>query len=213
MVEVHKVSGAAYDGNAYLVMAQHPIIIDAGMIAVPTIRNIKRYIDPEKVGQIVLTHCHQDHTAAAPEIQLVTGAKIVMPKWEVGLIGDELATVAYLFGQDAPQFKVDVTVEEGSVLDLGDWKLEVLHTPGHSPGSICLYEPEERVLFSGDTVFPDGNIGRTDLFGGSTEELVHSIERLAELDVEWMYPGHMEITNRNVRAQIQASLRFARRFL
>jgi len=126
MVEVHKVSGAAYDGNSYLVMAQHPVLIDAGMVAPPTIRNIRRYIDPERVGQIVLTHCHQDHTAAAPEIQKACGAKIVMPKGGGRPRRDSLATVAYLFGQDAPEFKVDLAVEEGSVLDLGDWKLQVI---------------------------------------------------------------------------------------
>jgi len=89
-------------------------------------------------------------------------------------VGDDLTTVAYLFGQEAPEYKVDGTLHEGMVLDLGEWKLEVLETPGHSLGSICLYEKTEKVLFSGDTVFPDGNIGRTDMYGGNTAELVLS---------------------------------------
>ncbi len=213
MVEVHKVSGAAYDGNAYLVMAERPALIDAGMYFEPTIKKIGKFIDPTELEMIILTHCHHDHSAAAPRIKESTGAKILLSREEIGLVGDDLATVAYLFGDTAPEYVVDVPLDDGISLDLGDLRLEVIHTPGHSPGSICLYERDEKMLFSGDTVFPDGNIGRTDLFGGSIEDLVRSIERLLELDVRCMYPGHMGVTCNNVKAQIRESLRFARRFL
>ena len=210
MVEVHKVSGAAFDGNVYLVLDEKPILVDAGMIAGPTLKNIKKFIDPAKIELIVLTHCHHDHSGAAPALKEVTGARLMLSEKEVGCIGDELASVAYLFGQQAPEYKVDETLKEGMVLDIGKWKLEVMETPGHSTGSLCLYERTEKVLFSGDTVFPDGNIGRTDMFGGSTDELVRSIQRLTELDVKVMYPGHMDITSQNVNRQIQMSLRFAK---
>ena len=210
MVEVHKVSGAAFDGNVYLVLDEKPILVDAGMMAGPTLKNIKKFIDPAKIELIVLTHCHHDHSGAAPALKEATGARLMLSEKEVGCIGDELASVAYLFGQQAPEYKVDETLKEGMVLDIGEWKLEVMETPGHSTGSLCLYERTEKVLFSGDTVFPDGNIGRTDMFGGSTDELVHSIQRLTELDVKVMYPGHMDITSQNVNRQIQMSLRFAK---
>ena len=210
MVEVHKVSGAAFDGNVYLVLDEKPILVDAGMMAGPTLKNIKKFIDPAKIELIVLTHCHHDHSGAAPALKEVTGARLMLSEKEVGCIGDELASVAYLFGQQAPEYKVDETLKEGMVLDIGEWKLEVMETPGHSTGSLCLYERTEKVLFSGDTVFPDGNIGRTDMFGGSTDELVRSIQRLTELDVKVMYPGHMDITSQNVNRQIQMSLRFAK---
>ena len=210
MVEVHKVSGAAFDGNVYLVLDEKPILVDAGMMAGPTLKNIKKFIDPAKIELIVLTHCHHDHSGAAPALKVATGARLMLSEKEVGCIGDELASVAYLFGQQAPEYKVDETLKEGMVLDIGEWKLEVMETPGHSTGSLCLYERTEKVLFSGDTVFPDGNIGRTDMFGGSTDELVRSIQRLTELDVKVMYPGHMDITSQNVNRQIQMSLRFAK---
>lgn len=210
MVEVHKVSGAAFDGNVYLILDERPILVDAGMMAAPTLRNIKKLIDPGKIEMIVLTHCHHDHSGAAPELKSVTGARLLLSEKEVGAVGDDLASVAYLFGQQAPAYQVDETLKEGMVLDIGEWKLEVLETPGHSTGSLCLYEPQAKVLFSGDTVFPDGNIGRTDMYGGSTPDLVASIERLTGLDVETMYPGHMEITGRDVKRQIQMSLRFAK---
>jgi glyoxylase-like metal-dependent hydrolase (beta-lactamase superfamily II) len=210
---VHKVSGAAFDGNVYLILDQRPILVDAGMMAAPTLRNIKKLIDPQKIEMIVLTHCHHDHSGAAPELKAATGARLLLSEKEVGAVGDDLASVAYLFGQQAPQYEVDQTLKEGMVLDIGEWKLEVMETPGHSQGSLCLYEPRAKVLFSGDTVFPDGNIGRTDMYGGSTPDLVASIERLTALDVEIMYPGHMEITGRDVKRQIEMSLRFARSVL
>lgn len=213
MVEVHKVSGAAYDGNVYLVLDERPILVDAGMMAGPTLKNIKKYIDPKKIETIVLTHCHHDHSGAAPEIKEVTGGKLLLSEKEVGCVGDDLTTVSYLFGQEAPEYKVDGTLSNGMVLDIGKWKLEVLETPGHSEGSICLYERTEKVLFSGDTVFPDGNIGRTDMYGGDTIKLIKSIEKLTGLNVKTMYPGHMEITDRDVNRQIQMSLRFARSVL
>jgi len=213
MVEVHKVSGAAFDGNVYLILDERPILVDAGMMAGPTLKNIKKFIDPGKIEMIVLTHCHHDHSGAAPELKEATGARLLLSEKEVGAIGDDLASVAYLFGQQAPQYQVDETLKEGMVLDIGEWKLEVLETPGHSTGSLCLYEPRAKVLFSGDTVFPDGNIGRTDMYGGSTPDLVASIDRLTGLDVETMYPGHMEITGRDVKRQIQMSLRFAKSVL
>ena len=213
MVEVHKVSGAAFDGNVYLILDKRPILVDAGMMAAPTLRNIKKFIDPAKIEMIVLTHCHHDHSGAAPELKAVTGARLLLSEKEVGAVGDDLATVAHLFGQQAPAYQVDETLKEGMVLDTGEWKLEVMETPGHSTGSLCLYEPQAKVLFSGDTVFPDGNIGRTDMYGGSTPDLVASIERLTGLDVEIMYPGHMEITGRDVKRQIEMSLRFAKSML
>ncbi len=213
MVEVHKVSGAAFDGNVYLVLDEKPILVDAGMMAGPTLKNIQKYIDPKKIEMIILTHCHHDHSGAAPKLKEATGAKLLLSEKEIGCVGDDLTTVAYLFGQEAPEYKVDDTLKEGMVLDIGKWKLEVMETPGHSLGSLCLYERNEKVLFSGDTMFPDGNIGRTDMYGGSTEELVKSIERLTKLDVNTMYPGHMEITSRDVNRQIQFSLRFARSML
>jgi len=213
MVKVHKVSGAAYDGNVYLVMDEHPILVDAGMMAEPTLKNIRKYIDPTKIEMIVLTHCHHDHSGAAPRLLEATGARLLLSAKETGCVGDDLTTVAYLFGASAAEFKVDGTLSEGMILDLGEWKLEVMETPGHSAGCICLYERNEKVLFSGDTVFPDGNIGRTDMYGGDTKELINSIQRLTGLDVKTMYPGHMEITSNDVNRQIQMSLRFAKSVL
>jgi len=88
------------------------------------------------------------------------------------------------------ELQPDILLREGE-LKIGDVVLEVLETPGHSPGSICLYYPEKRALFSGDVIFQDG-IGRTDLPGGDSRQLKESIKRLTCLDVEYLLPGHGE---------------------
>ena len=213
MVEVHKVSGSPFDGNVYLILDEVPILVDAGMEPESTLRKIKKYIDPQEIEMIILTHSHHDHSAGVPRLKEATGARVLIHEEEAGSLGDDMATVAYLFGLSAPEIEADGTLKEGDVLDLGEWRLSVLHTPGHSPGGICLYEPMARVLFSGDTVFPQGNIGRTDLFAGCDADLIRSIERLTALDVEVLYPGHMEVVSGDVGRQIQASLRFARSVL
>ena len=88
-------------------------------------------------------------------------------------------------------YSPDFFLTEGS-LDIGDVHLPVFHTPGHSPGSVCLYWPDEKALVSGDLIFKEG-LGRTDLPGGDGDLIKKSIKRMAELDVEWVLPGHGEI--------------------
>ncbi len=87
--------------------------------------------------------------------------------------------------------------------------IEVIHTPGHTPGGICLYESETGSLFSGDTIFQAGGIGRCDL-GGDLSDLIHSIELLTTLDTEVLYPGHLDVTDSDVPSQIESSLAHAR---
>jgi len=89
----------------------------------------------------------------------------------------------------------------------------VIHTPGHSPGSICLYEPGKKWLFSGDTVFAYGSFGRVDLPGGSARELIKSLEMLSRLDVENLYPGHEEVVEGDAKLHIARSLKIAKMFL
>ena len=114
------------------------------------------------------------------------------------------------FGAHAPKFRVDTVLTDGDKIDLGDSTLRVIHTPGHTPGSICLYEAQSKSLFSGDTVFPYGSVGRTDLPGGSSRNLIRSISRLVTLDVSVLYPGHGEVTANNVNEQIKQSLKLTK---
>jgi len=212
LVEVHKVNGggSSHEGNVYLIVDEVPVLIDAGRNARAILGNVEKLIDPRSVEFIILTHCHHDHTAGVPALKEATGAKVLIGEGEVCDIGDDVATGSYLYDEDPAEFGVDGTLVEGDVVNLGDWSLSVLKTPGHSPGSISLYEPRAKVLFSGDTLLPHGNIGRTRRSGEVVKELVRSVERLAALDVLVLYPGHMEPTDENVAEQIKTSLEFAR---
>jgi len=185
--------------NAYLI--DGTVLIDAG-------------IDPREVAGydlelIILTHCHFDHTCAAPEIAETTGARIAIHEEDARLLDDNYATASALFGKRAPEISPDILLYGGEIFESDNFMLEVIHTPGHTPGGICLYESGTRSLFSGDTVFAGGGIGRCDL-GGDLSDLIRSIELLTTLDPEVLYPGHLDVTGADVPSQIGSSLAHAR---
>ena len=211
-MEVHKVNGggSSHEGNVYLIIDEVPVLIDAGRNAEAILKNVEKFVDPKRIEFIILTHCHHDHTAGVPVLKEATGAKVLIGEGEVCDLGDDVATGSYLYQEDPAEFAVDGTLEEGDVISLGEWSLAVLQTPGHSPGSIALYEPKAKALFSGDTILPHGNIGRTRRSGEAVKELVRSVERLAGLEVLVLYPGHMEPTDERVGEQMRTSLEYAK---
>jgi hydroxyacylglutathione hydrolase len=190
-----------YEGNTYLIHSDNETVVDLGSTA------IAKKLPIVEVTYIVLTHVHYDHTGGLGVIK--TDAKIMMHEADAKMVGTP-ATASNFFGARAPTFNIDVLLKDGDQIDLGSSMLRVVHTPGHTPGSICLYEPESKSLFSGDTIFPHGGIGRTDLVGGSSKALVESIERLTKFDIEVLYPGHGMVTSNNVKDQIKQSLGLAR---
>ena len=136
---------------------------------------------------VVLTHCHPDHIEAAFKLQ-EQGARLAMHPKEIEYMQGEGRQLAAAFGMSVPDVQFDVLLEEGE-LELGEEKFQVIHTPGHSPGHVCLYEPKNKALIAGDLVFAQG-VGRVDFPGGSGELLKQSITRVAELDLELVLPGH-----------------------
>lgn len=210
MLQVHNI-GSSYGANAYLIAAKRPILVDVGMHCELALSSIGKMIIPDALEYIVLTHCHYDHIAHATQLAEQTGARIGIHEKDAELLSDDQATVSAMFDVCAPSIKPDVIFHGGEILDLGDAKLEVIYTPGHTPGSICLYGTKQ--LFSGDTVFPNGSFGRTDLRGGDPNQLLASIKSLTALDVEIIYPGHGDVTRKDVNAQIRDSLRLAEQVL
>lgn len=205
-MEVRYICPTAYDSSVYLVNGK--VLIDAGMNSGLIIKQLEKYIKLTDLKLIILTHCHYDHTAAAAAVAEKSGAKVGIHKADLEGINDEYLSVSVLFGERAPAVKPTITYEEGNKIDIGNGEyLEVIHTPGHSKGSICLYEPVSKSLFSGDTVFPNGGFGRMDFEGSEPEKMAGSIEKLTKLDVKALYSGHGAPTNRDGNSQIMASYR------
>jgi hydroxyacylglutathione hydrolase len=144
-----------------------------------------------RVARIFCTHGHVDHVAGAAEAKAATGAPLQIHADDEAWL-EALPRQAEMFGFDpAEPVEIDHRHVDGERFQLGACEARVIHTPGHSPGSSCLYLPEAKVLFTGDTLFA-GSVGRTDLPGGDFEALRRSIkERLFTLgdDVRF-YPGH-----------------------
>jgi glyoxylase-like metal-dependent hydrolase (beta-lactamase superfamily II) len=204
-MRIKNVNGISYDSNAYLIDAKRKTLVDAGMSAGRVLQSLDGSLD-----LIILTHCHFDHVGAVPEIIKATGAKVAMHEKDAAILHNDVA--AAMFDARRPQFDVDIPLKDGDVIDLEDIKLQVIHTPGHTPGSICLYEPVTKVLFTGDTVFEGGSFGRTDI-GGDSGAMLRSLEALTKLDVSALYPGHGGAVEKRAKEWLLASYENAKYML
>lgn len=144
-----------------------------------------------KVVGIIITHAHVDHVGAAAELRRRTGAPVYMNEDDMRM-REYLSIQADLLNMKAPEKpEIDVTVRDADILKLAETKLIVLHTPGHTRGSISLHVPSEGKLLAGDTLFRD-SIGRTDMPGGDSHQILVSIrDKLLTLDDDTIVlPGH-----------------------
>jgi glyoxylase-like metal-dependent hydrolase (beta-lactamase superfamily II) len=141
--------------------------------------------------QIVVTHAHIDHVGGAAQLRKLTGAPVVMNQLDLGLLRMMEMQAGWL-GVPTPEVAPpDASAEDGLAIGLETLPAQVLHTPGHTPGSICLLFPGQHLLLAGDTLFA-GSIGRTDLPGGNGQQILRSLrERLLVLpDATRVLPGH-----------------------
>ena len=177
--------------NAYLINTDKKILVDPGHYHLFShVRDglSGLSLSPQDIDLVIVTHGHPDHMEAL-KVFANTSALIAVSSIEM----DFIKTVAPHYGEalGIADFEPDFLLQEGN-LNVGEIEFQVIHTPGHSPGSICLFWPEKKVFFTGDVVFNQG-IGRTDLPGGDGQELKESIKRISLLDAEYLLSGHGDI--------------------
>jgi len=144
---------------------------------------------------ILLTHCHFDHIGAVTPVARATGAPVYCPEIEVGVLADIMAYVPWPGFGPFESYEADHIVKGGETLNLAGLEIEVLFTPGHSPGHVTYSIRDEAALFSGDVLFQN-SVGRVDLPGGDWDTLLESIRMLVESHPAetTVYPGHMGVT-------------------
>jgi glyoxylase-like metal-dependent hydrolase (beta-lactamase superfamily II) len=144
---------------------------------------------------ILLTHTHFDHVGAVAPVAKATGAEVWVPAIEKPVLADIMSFVPFAGFGPYESYDAEHTLEGGERLELAGFEIDVLFTPGHSPGHITFSIPDEQALFSGDVLF-QGSVGRTDLPGGDWGTLLESIRTLVDSfpPETTVYPGHMGIT-------------------
>ena len=201
------------DAHAYVLgkpFSQNLSLIDTGLIRKGSykVQSIQKAgIELSSIKRIIMTHTHLDHIGCLTEIlKQMPWAELWMHSLEADSLekGDErtvygmemfkgMCQLQFGLKPGAFKFQVNRKLQGGETLDLGDTLWEVIHIPGHSIGSIGLYHRPMKILIPGDVVYADYAIGRFDLFSADSSELKKSLMRLAELEVDFLLPGHNQI--------------------
>lgn len=148
-----------------------------------------------KLKYIYLTHCHGDHIGGVKELKERYGGQVVAQRKAAENLLDQNINLTSYIGMGGVTVEVDARVDDNDLLHLGELEFRVIHTPGHTSGGSCLYCEEEKLLFSGDTLFR-GTWGRTDVPTGSFEDVISSITKKLMIlpDESIVYPGHGKST-------------------
>ena len=176
--------------NTYLIDGKVPTLIDPGHHHLfPKLQDAMAAdgFQAADIQLVIATHAHPDHFEAVQNFLNLNTRIALHPEAEqfIEMHGEHFFRI---LGKNLPPYRVDFHLVEGE-LEVGEHRLQVIETPGHAPGSLCIYWPAAKALFSGDVIFSQ-SLGRTDLPGGNGAQLKEAIDRLAELDVNLLLPGH-----------------------
>lgn len=181
----------SYGSNCYILEDNgHSIVVDPSAAASAILRQVER--DGCTLDAVLLTHGHFDHIMSIDTLRdAVPGLNVYIHAGDAPMLTDgDKNGFRFFFRQDRVWRAADVLLAHGDEIPVGNATLRVIHTPGHSPGSVCYYNEAESIMLTGDTLFCD-NIGRFDLWGGSYETIRASLESLRAYDRTIMiYPGH-----------------------
>jgi hydroxyacylglutathione hydrolase len=179
--------------NTYVIDGEMTVLIDPGHS-----RHVERIfhqmeedgLSSEKIDLVIITHSHPDHFEGLKAFA-DTQVKMAMSREEECYFQESGRFLFEMMRQPIPKFRIDFYLKEGD-LHLGKKIFRTYQTPGHSPGSLSIYWPERKVLFTGDLIF-HGGIGRTDFPEGNSKLLMESIEKMSTLDTELLLPGHGDV--------------------
>jgi glyoxylase-like metal-dependent hydrolase (beta-lactamase superfamily II) len=192
-LEVRQLTVGPIGENCYVLRREGA---DTGLVVDPGEEPDRILAAVEELGvgveAILLTHCHFDHIGAVAPVAEATGAPVYCPRLEAPVLADIMAFVPFSGFGPYESYEADATVEGGETLDLAGLTIDVLFTPGHSPGHVTYSVRDEGAMFSGDVLF-QGSVGRVDLPGGDGPTLLSSIRELVEghSPETRVYPGHM----------------------
>ena len=187
-----------FETNSYILRSSEKatecLIIDTGL----DIRPMLEFLDKNKLNPaaVILTHGHIDHIAGVEELRAKYPAiKVYIHKLDAESLTDSVNNLSFMTGGTFSTKEADHLVDEPDIIEEAGIQLRVIHTPGHTPGGICLYSQKEGIIFAGDTLFAD-SVGRTDFPGGDMRRLIEVIkEKLLKLpDETLVFPGHGEQT-------------------
>ncbi|MCX6155793.1 MAG: MBL fold metallo-hydrolase [Candidatus Kapabacteria bacterium] len=197
-MEIIHVEAGPLATNAYVVydkLTHGAVLIDAPLEVSSIFESIISENKLNVLG-ILLTHSHWDHSAEAAQLRRLTNAPIYIHPEDAYRLLDPNKHTIFQLPIDLEPAKPDVLMKHGDIIEIGNIKLEVRHTPGHTEGCVCFVNAENSLVFSGDTLF-SGSVGRIDLPGGSKENLINSINNslLTLGDNFKVYPGHGDSTS------------------
>jgi len=194
-LEVRQLTVGPIAENCFIVRskgAEKALLIDPGEEPERIVAEIEQ--TGAAVEAILITHCHFDHVGAVAPLARATGAPVYVPEIEVPILADLTSFTMPGFGP-YESYEADEVVKGGETLELAGLTLDVLFTPGHSPGHVTYAVRDEEAIFSGDVLF-QGSVGRVDLPGGDGPTLIQSIQTLLDSQSAetTVYPGHMGVT-------------------